>query len=125
MLVKLDENLGRSHVELLRNAGHEADRVYDEGLSGETDSAVWKRVCAEGRFFITLDLDFADVRRYPPGSHQGILLLRARSRSRRAALQVLQRVLSEQQLDNLSGCLAIADEVHTRIRHPARSTGEK
>ena len=36
MLLKLDENLGRSHVELLRNAGHEADRVYDEGLSGQT-----------------------------------------------------------------------------------------
>ena len=122
MLVKLDENLGRSHVELLRNAGHEADRIYDEGLSGETDSAVWERVCAEGRFFITLDLDFSDVRRYPPGSHQGILLLRARSRSRRAALQVLQRVLSEQQLDNLSGCLAVADEAHTRIRRPPRST---
>ena len=66
MLLKLDENLGRSHVELLRNAGRQADRVYDEGLSGETDSTVWEQVCAEGRFFITLDLDFADVRRYPP-----------------------------------------------------------
>ena len=122
MLLKLDENLGRSHVELLRNAGHQADRVYDEGLSGESDSAVWKRVCAEGRFFITLDLDFADVRRYQPGSHHGILLLRARSRSRSAVLQVLQRVLSEQQLDNLSGCLAVADETHTRIRRPPSST---
>ena len=73
MLLKLDENLGRSHIELLRNAGHEADRVHDEGLSGESDSAVWKRVCAEGRFFITLDLDFADIRRYQPGSHDGIV----------------------------------------------------
>ena len=122
MLLKLDENLGRSHVELLRNAGHEADRVHDEGLSGATDSAVWERVCAEGRFFITLDLDFADIRRYQPGSHHGILLLRARSRSRPAGLQVLERVLSEQQLDNLSGCLAVADETHTRIRRPPRST---
>jgi predicted nuclease of predicted toxin-antitoxin system len=90
MLLKLDENLGRSHVELLRNAGHEADRVHDEGLSGEADSTVWERVCAEGRFFITLDLDFADIRRYQPRSHHGILLLRARSRSRPAVLQVLE-----------------------------------
>jgi predicted nuclease of predicted toxin-antitoxin system len=114
--------LGRTHVELLRNAGYEADRVHDEGLSGAIDASVWERVCAEGRFFITLDLDFADIRRYPPGSHHGILLLRARSRSRPAVLQVLQRVLSEQQLDNLSGCLAVADETHTRIRRPPRST---
>ncbi len=122
MLLKLDENLGRSHAELLRNAGHEADRVHDQGLSGETDSTVWDRVCDEGRFFIALDLDFADIRRYQPGSHPGILLLRPRTRSRSAALQVLKRVLSEQQLDNLSGCLAIADEMHTRIRRPPRST---
>ena len=91
MLLKLDENLGRSHVQLLRNAGYEADRVHDEGLSGWTDSTVWKRVCDEGRFFITLDLDFADVRAFKPGSHPGILLLRTRSRSSAAVLQVLGR----------------------------------
>ena len=122
MLLKLDENLGRSHVELLRSAGYQADRVHDQGLSGASDATVWDRVCAEGRFFITLDLDFADIRRYQPGSHHGILLLRPRSRSRPAVLHVLQRVLSEQQLENLSGCLAVADETHTRIRRPPRST---
>ena len=122
MLLKLDENLGRSHVQLLRNAGYEADRVHDQGLSGWPDSAVWKRVCDEGRIFITLDLDFADVRRYTPGSHPGILLLRVRNRSRAAVLQVLQRVLNERRLDSLLGCLAVADEVHTRIRRPPERT---
>ena len=62
MLLKLDENLGRSNVELFRNAGYDADRVHDQGLSGWTDSAIWKRVSDEGRFFITLDPDFADIR---------------------------------------------------------------
>jgi predicted nuclease of predicted toxin-antitoxin system len=63
--VKLDENLGRPHVELLRQAGLDADRVSDQGLSGATDKIKWERCCAEARFFITLDLDFADVRQYP------------------------------------------------------------
>lgn len=122
MVLKLDENLGRAHVELLRNAGHDADRVYDQGLSGWSDSAIWKRVCDEGRFFITLDLDFADIRRYMPGSHPGILLLRARSRSSAAVLYVLQRVLKERPLESLSGCLAVADENHTRLRRPPNET---
>jgi predicted nuclease of predicted toxin-antitoxin system len=122
MLLKLDENLGRSHVEILRNAGCETDRVHDQGMSGWADSAVWKRVCDEGRFFVTLDLDFADVRRYRPGSHPGILLLRAGNRSRAAVLTVLQRVLNERRLDSLMGCLAVADEVHTRIRCPPEVT---
>lgn len=121
MIVKLDENLGRSHVELLRKSGYNADRVHDEGLSGETDPTVWERVCAEKRFFITIDLDFADVRQYPPGSHPGILLLRARNRSRSAVLRVLERVLNEQSLTNLSGCLTVADESHTRIRRPPQN----
>ena len=118
MLLKLDENLGRSHVELLRSAGHDAHRVHDQGLSGWADSAVWKRVCDEGRFFITLDLDFADVRRYKPGSHPEILLLRTRSRSSAAVLQVLERVLKERRLESLAGCLAVADQSLTRVRRP-------
>jgi hypothetical protein len=30
--VKLDENLGVVHAELLRQAGYDVERVYDEGL---------------------------------------------------------------------------------------------
>ena len=52
MFLKLDENLGRSHVDILRNAGYETDRVHDQGMSGWADSTVWKRVCDEGRFFM-------------------------------------------------------------------------
>lgn len=121
MLVKLDENLGRSHVELLRRSGYDAVHVHDEGLSGETDPTVWQRVCAEKRFFMTIDLDLADVHQYPPGSHPGILLLRARNRSRSAVLRVLERVLNEQSLTNLCGCLTVADESHTRIRRPRQN----
>lgn len=116
--VKLDENLGRVHVGFLKQAVYSADRVHDEGLSGESDDIVWQRACAEKRFFITLDLDFSDVRRFPPGTHPGILLLRPRNRSRQAVLEVLSRVVYEQSLDTLKGCLAVADETHTRIRRP-------
>ncbi|MFB2983581.1 DUF5615 family PIN-like protein [Microseira sp. BLCC-F43] len=118
MLVKLDENLSSTHAEFLRQAGYDCDRVTDEGLSGADDEVVWQQACAEGRFFITLDLDFSDVRRFPPGSHPGILLLRPRSRSRQAVLNLLSRVLSEQPLESLQGCLVVADEIQTRIRRP-------
>lgn len=121
MRVKLDENLGRSHVLLLQEFGHEADRVHDEGLSGANDAVVWERVCDEKRFFVTLDLDFADVRKYPPGAHPGILLLRTRNRSRSSVLNVLNRVLTEQPLDRLIGCLSVADETNTRIRRFAEA----
>ena len=116
--IKLDENLGEIHAEHLRGAGYAVDRVYDEGLSGATDEHVWQRACSEGRLFITLDLDFSDVRRFPPGTHPGILLLRARTRGRQAVLDVLGRVVVECTLDTLVGCLAVADEHQTRVRRP-------
>jgi predicted nuclease of predicted toxin-antitoxin system len=117
-LVKLDENLAQPHTDFLRQSGYDADRVTDEGLSGADDAVVWQRACAEGRFFVTLDLDFADVRRFPPGTHPGILLLRPKSRSRDAALAILERVVRNQPLQYLSGCFVVADAKRTRIRRP-------
>lgn len=125
MLVKLDENLGKSHADLLNRAGHAADRVYDQGLSGASDDDVWQRVTAEQRLLVTLDLDFADVRKYPVGSHPGILLLRPRNRSRQATTGILERVLNDHSLEDFRGCLVVADEFHTRIRHPARDLDDE
>lgn len=116
--VKVDENLGQSHVALLEEAGYKADSVFDEGLSGTSDKTLWERVVDEDRLFVTLDLDFSDVRRFPPGSHPGILLLRPRTGSRDAVTSVLERVLLEYDLEDLRGCLVVADELHTRIRRP-------
>ena len=116
MTVKLDENMAQTHIEFLQQAGYNADRVTDEGLSGADDETVWEQVCAEERFFITLDLDFSDVRRFPPGTHPGILLLRSRNRSRQKVLEILSRVVQEQPLEKLKGCLVVTDDIQTRIR---------
>ncbi len=118
-LVKLDENLAASHAAYLRERGYDADLVHDQGISGIDDDGLWKHVSQEGRFLITLDLDFSDVRRFPPGTHPGILLLRPARRSVDGVISVLSRVLLEHPLDTLSGCLVVADESKTRIRRPS------
>ncbi len=116
MKVKLDENLGLSHVSLLKEFDYEVDRVTDEGLSGASDIEVWQRVCNEKRFFVTLDTDFSDIRKFSPGSHHGILLLRPKGKGKLAVESVLKRVIKEHPLESLSGLLTVADEKHTRIR---------
>lgn len=122
MKIKLDENLGHTHRHFLQQLGYEVDRVYDEGLSGAKDPIIWQHVCYENRFFITLDLDFSDVRHYPPGTHPGILLIRSKTRGRVSVLDVLRRVFAEHRLESLEGCLVVADEQRTRIRHPHNKT---
>ena len=118
LAVKLHENLGSSQAELLGKAGYSAERVTEEGLSGAEDRKVWDRVVAEGRFFITLDLDFSDVREFAPGTHPGLLLLRPRNRGRDAVIEILQRVIHDYPLVTLKGCFVVADVNQTRIRRP-------
>lgn len=118
MQVKLDENLANIHANFLRQAGYNCDRVTDEGLSGATDDIVWQEVVREERFFITLDLDFSDIRKFPPGTHPDILLLRPSSRSRQAVLTLLTRVVNKYFLEDLRGCFVVVDERQTRIRRP-------
>lgn len=118
MLVTLDENLAQAHVEFLRQVGYNAERIPEAGLSGADDDIVWQRVCGERRFFITLDKDFSDVRRFIPGTHPGILLLRPHSCSRKAVLKILSRVVDEYQLENLRGCFVVANDKTTRIHRP-------
>ena len=116
--IKLDENLGASHQRLLGAAGYDVDRVIEEGLGGAGDHHVWEIVQTADRFFITMDLDFSDVRRFRPGTHAGILIVRAREPGPLAAQAILQRVIAEHHLRDLSRCLVVADERRTRVRRP-------
>jgi predicted nuclease of predicted toxin-antitoxin system len=72
--IKLDENVPDDVMEPLKNLGHDVDTVAQEGLSGTADSGVWDAAQKDGRFLITQDLYFADIRHHPPRTHAGVLL---------------------------------------------------
>lgn len=116
MPFKLDENLHPDAAEFLRQSGHDAVTVYEQGLRGFHDSDIAKVCGREQRSLVTLDLDFADVRNYPPANYSGIIVLRLADQSRTAVLRVLQRLLPALRTESLVGKLWIVDEVQIRIR---------
>ena len=75
MKFKLDENLGRSALDILIQAGHDADNVLQEGLSGTDDENLFRVCQMEERALITLDHDFGQTLRFPPGPSFGIAVL--------------------------------------------------
>jgi len=76
MKIKLDENLPAGLVEVFAKLGHDVDSVPQEALTGHHDAKIWEATQDAERFLVTQDLDFSDVRRFAPGTHQGILLVR-------------------------------------------------
>ena len=69
MKFKVDENLPSDAATALRQAGFSADTVQDEGLSGADDTKVAGLARQEQRVLLTLDLDFSNIRAYPPESY--------------------------------------------------------
>ncbi len=120
MRIKLDENLPTRLVPVLSELGHEAQTVYEEGLKGRDDASVWAAAQAEGRFFITQDLDFSDVRLYGPGTHAGLLLLRMGNAGRDALLERMRAVFETEDASEWPGCYVVVSKQKVRVRRPAK-----
>ena len=72
MQFKIDENLHSDVADLLRQCGHDALTVVDQGLRGHSDGEIAGVCQREARALITLDLDFSDIREFPPAHYSGI-----------------------------------------------------
>jgi len=118
----MDENLHEDAADLLRQNGHDALTVYDQGLRGRDDSEIADVCRREQRVLVTLDLDFADVRVYPPAGYAGIIVLRLHNQSGPAVLRVLQRILPLFATEALACNLWIVDEAHVRVRAGTQGT---
>lgn len=119
MHFKLDENLPASLRELLLQNGHNAETVIDEGLNGSTDRVLFAACQDEGRVIVTLDMDFANLKAYPPGNHRGIIVVRLKRQSAGQVLKAFERFLQKSKyLGDLSGCTVIIEESRVRVRRP-------
>jgi predicted nuclease of predicted toxin-antitoxin system len=116
MRFKVDENLPIELAERLRRAEHDAATVLDQQLEGTSDSNLAHACQQEERILITLDLDFADIRAYPPQEYPGLIVLRLEQQDRLHVLQVFERLLNALEVGTAERSLWIVDEHRIRIR---------
>ena len=116
MRFKIDENLPRDVADLLRQHGYDAMTVFEQGMSGQPDEVVTQTCQREQRALISLDLDFSDIRRYPPENHSGIIVLRPDDQGTNAVLRLMRRILPLLAVEPLVGRLWIISEQRVRIR---------
>ncbi len=115
MKIKLDENLPASPVEGLTPLGHDVDTVVQEGLAGAADPQVWRVAQEEGRFLITQDLDFSDLRDFAPGSHNGIMLVRLREPGREALYRYVVQAFTNEDTSEWLGCFIVLSDHKLRV----------
>ena len=115
MRFKFDENLPGEMAVLFAEAGHDAVTVIDQQMGGEKDQDIADVCLSEGRALVTLDLDFSDIRVYPPERYPGIVVLRVSSQLREDLLEDGVRLL-ENLTSTLQGQLWIVEDSRIRIR---------
>jgi len=115
----IDEDLPRSLAKALRNAGLSAFHVPDRGLRGASDAAILEHAVTNEVVLLTGDLGFANLLRFPLGTHCGIDVVRfpnevPASMMAAATAQTLKELSAEE----LRGSLAIIEPGRVRLRRP-------
>jgi predicted nuclease of predicted toxin-antitoxin system len=116
----IDANLPRAVIAALESAGHQVEFARDVGLGAAPDEQIAARARESGAALLTRDMDFADVRRYPPDQYFGIVVVRLPDTAVAIEIvHVLKRFLLEPGfLEPLSGRLAIVEVDRVRFRPP-------
>jgi predicted nuclease of predicted toxin-antitoxin system len=114
--LKLDENLPRRLVDFLATLGHDVDTVPEERLAGRDDGVVWNAAQEAGRFLITQDLDFSDARKYAPGTHHGLLLVRLNQPGREALFERVSSLFAFEDVESWKGALVSATARKVRVK---------
>jgi predicted nuclease of predicted toxin-antitoxin system len=119
----IDANLPRAVIAVFQKHGHDTVFARDVGLSEATDEQIASQARARGCALVTRDLDFADVRRYPPQQYAGIVVLRVPDDTVADRIaRMLDLFLGDQLLvDALAGRLAIVEPERVRFRPPLTS----
>jgi len=116
MRFKIDENLPIEAAEALAAAGHDAQTIHDQAMVGNPDPQVAAVCRSEQRALVTLDLDFSDIRAYPPADYPGIIVLRPRNQAKPTVVSLIARLIPLLDSETLIGNLWIVQETALRIR---------
>lgn len=118
MKIKLDENLPKRLADILTQMGHDVDTVVEERIVSAPDADVLDAARVAGRFLITQDMDFSDIRRFSAERDPGLLVIRLRQPGRSALVQRILQVFETENVESWQGCFVVATDRKIRVRKP-------
>ena len=114
----VDANMPRSTLALLASLGHHGEHVRDIGLGHAPDAQIAAHARNLNAAIVTRDIDFADIRNYPPHEFQGLIILRLPDDAvAQVIVNLLERFLRQTELAaRLPGHLVIVEPDRVRFR---------
>jgi len=111
-----DMGVARSVVTWLRESGHDAVHLLDEGLERLPDAEIFAKARRESRILLTFDLDFGEIASLAGAAGTGVVLFRLRN-ARAAAVQArLARCLAAAGAELVRGAFIVVEESRLRTR---------
>jgi predicted nuclease of predicted toxin-antitoxin system len=103
-------------VKWLREKGHDATHLRDEGLHRMPNGEIFDKAISENRVILTFDLDFAEIVALSKGEKASVVLFRLHNTRTSRLISRLDTVLSEsgEALDR--GAVIVIEESRHRVR---------
>lgn len=104
-------------VAWLRNQGHEATHLREEGLHRMPNGDIFTKAASEKRVILTHDLDFSEIVALSRGLSTSIVLIRLHDTRASHVIDRLSAVLVPSAEALESGAVVVVEERRHRIRH--------
>jgi predicted nuclease of predicted toxin-antitoxin system len=111
-----DMGVDQRVVAWLREAGHDAVHLRDQGLQRLADQAIFDKAIAERRIILTFDLDFGEIAALAGGRVTSVILFRLLDARFRRVIERLAVVLPATAESLASGAVVLVEPARHRVR---------
>ena len=103
-------------VEWLRNNGHDAKHLREEGLHRMPNGEIFTKAIRENRIIITFDLDFGEIVALSKGKKTGVILFRLHDTRTSHLIRRLSTALQDTAESLENGAVVVIEESRHRVR---------
>jgi len=103
-------------VKWLRNNGHDAKHLREEGLHRIPNGGIFSKAIDEDRIIITFDLDFGEIVALSKGKKTGVILFRLHDTRTSHLIRRLSTALQDTAESLENGAVVVIEESRHRVR---------
>jgi predicted nuclease of predicted toxin-antitoxin system len=111
-----DMGVAQGVMAWLRQGGHDAVHLRDEGLQRLPNGQIFQKASSEQRIVLRFDLDFGEILAVSGGQIVSVILFRLHDTRTEHVIARLQTVLEQSSGELLAGAIVVVEDSRHRVR---------